>query len=62
MPMNLRSRAVMERLGMVRDVASDFDHPNLPVGHTLRRHLLYRIHREHWMQVADRVIGHPENA
>jgi RimJ/RimL family protein N-acetyltransferase len=40
---NLRSRAVMERLGMRRDPADDFDHPKLPEGHPLRRHVLYRL-------------------
>jgi ribosomal-protein-alanine N-acetyltransferase len=40
---NLRSRAVMERLGMRHDPADDFDHPSLPDGHPLRRHVLYRI-------------------
>jgi RimJ/RimL family protein N-acetyltransferase len=40
---NLRSRAVMERLGMHRDPADDFDHPRLPEGHPLRRHVLYRL-------------------
>lgn len=40
---NVRSRAVMERLGMTRDPADDFDHPVLPVGHELRRHVLYRV-------------------
>ncbi|WP_441248343.1 GNAT family N-acetyltransferase [Kitasatospora sp. McL0602] len=43
---NLRSRAVMERLGMVHDPREDFDHPRLPVGHALRRHVLYRLARE----------------
>ena len=42
-PENLRSRAVMERLGMLRDPAEDFDHPGLPDGHRLRRHVLYRL-------------------
>lgn len=42
---NARSRAVMERLGMVRDPADDFDHPNLPAGHVLRPHVLYRLKR-----------------
>jgi RimJ/RimL family protein N-acetyltransferase len=40
---NRRSRAVMERLGMRRDPAEDFDHPELPAGHPLRRHVLYRL-------------------
>lgn len=41
-PANIRSRAVMERLGMVRDTAGDFDLPSIPVGHPLRRQVLYR--------------------
>jgi RimJ/RimL family protein N-acetyltransferase len=41
---NLRSRRVMENIGMVHDPAADFDHPNLPDGHPLRRHVLYRLH------------------
>ncbi len=40
---NERSRRVMERLGMTRDPADDFDHPLLPPGHPLRRHVLYRL-------------------
>jgi hypothetical protein len=40
---NHRSRAVMERLGMRRDPADDFDYPRLPEGHPLRRHVLYRL-------------------
>ena len=42
-PDNLRSRRVMERIGMVHDPADHFDHPVLPEGHRLRRHVLYRI-------------------
>jgi len=42
---NQRSWRVMQRLGMTRDPAEDFDHPALPEGHTLRRHMLYRIRR-----------------
>jgi RimJ/RimL family protein N-acetyltransferase len=40
---NQRSRAVMERLGMRRDPAQDFDYPSFPEGHPLRRHVLYRL-------------------
>jgi RimJ/RimL family protein N-acetyltransferase len=42
-PTNRRSIAVMERLGMKRDPKEDFDHPKVPEGHPLRRHVLYRI-------------------
>lgn len=42
-PGNARSRGVMERLGMRREPAFDFDHPSLPEGHALRPHLVYRI-------------------
>ena len=42
-PANLRSRRVMEKLGMTHDPADDFDHPGLPLGHSLRRHVLYRL-------------------
>ncbi len=44
-PANVRSRRVMERIGMTHDPRSDFDHPLLPEGHRLRRHVLYRIAR-----------------
>lgn len=44
-PANRRSRAVMERLGMTRDEDGDFDHPAVPVGHPLRRQVLYRLRR-----------------
>lgn len=43
---NRRSRAVMQRLGMTRDPAEDFEHPGLPAGHPLRPHVLYRLRRE----------------
>lgn len=42
-PANARSRRVMESLGMTHDERDDFDHPLLPEGHRLRRHVLYRI-------------------
>jgi RimJ/RimL family protein N-acetyltransferase len=40
---NLRSRSLMERLGMRHDPCEDFDHPMLAVGDGLRRHVLYRL-------------------
>jgi RimJ/RimL family protein N-acetyltransferase len=41
---NLRSRAVMERLGML--YLREFEHPLLPPGDRLRRHVLYDISRD----------------
>ena len=45
--LNERSIRVMQRLGMTRDPADDFDHPNISDG-PLRRHVLYRIERGSW--------------
>jgi RimJ/RimL family protein N-acetyltransferase len=47
---NLRSRRVMDRLGMKRDQAEDFDHPSIDEGHRLRRHVLYRLRRAEWIE------------
>jgi RimJ/RimL family protein N-acetyltransferase len=44
-PANWRSIRVMEQLGMTRSPAEDFDHPRLPAGHRLYRHVLYRLRR-----------------
>ena len=46
-PGNLRSRRVMDRIGMIHNPADDFDHPALP-DHPLGRHALYRLTREEW--------------
>lgn len=40
---NLRSVGVMQKIGMTHAPADDFDHPLLPAGHKLRRHVLYRL-------------------
>jgi RimJ/RimL family protein N-acetyltransferase len=53
-PANLRSRRVMEKLGMTRSESEDFDHPLLPEGHPLRRHVLYRLRSNHGDQHARR--------
>lgn len=45
---NERSWAVMRRIGMRRD--DDFDYPAFPEGHCLRRHCLFRIDAQQWMQ------------
>lgn len=44
--MNARSQRVMQRLGMVRDMAGDFDHPRIEEASPLRRHVLYRVRRK----------------
>ncbi|HEY8302912.1 MAG TPA: GNAT family N-acetyltransferase [Jatrophihabitans sp.] len=46
-PANLPSQRVMQKLGLTRDPADDFDHPNLPDWEH-RRHVLYRIRRDDW--------------
>ena len=50
---NARSRRVMEKIGLRHNPADDFDHPNLPDGHPLRRHVLYRSRREEWLRDSD---------
>ena len=42
-PANLRSIRVMEKIGMERDIDGDFNHPDVPEGHELLKHILYRI-------------------
>jgi RimJ/RimL family protein N-acetyltransferase len=46
--LNTRSQAVMERIGMVHDPEGDFDHPSVPKGSPLRRHVLYRAAASVW--------------
>jgi RimJ/RimL family protein N-acetyltransferase len=52
-PANTRSQAVMRRIGMTRDPRDDFDHPVLPPGHHLRRHVLWRLTADQWRQHPD---------
>ena len=42
-PANIRSRRVMEKIGLT--FSGEFDHPLIPEGHPMRRHVLYRISR-----------------
>lgn len=48
---NVRSRAVMARLGMRK--ADTFEHPAIPVGSALRQHCLYRLSHEDWLAAQD---------
>ncbi|WP_348650559.1 GNAT family N-acetyltransferase [Catellatospora sp. KI3] len=45
---NLRSQAVMARIGMTCDPADGFDHPSVPEGSPLRRHVLWRVTADRW--------------
>jgi RimJ/RimL family protein N-acetyltransferase len=42
---NLRSQAVMQRIGMTAEPWRDFDHPRLAQGHPLREHVLFSARR-----------------
>lgn len=42
-PANIRSRRVMEKIGMKHHPEMDFDHPRLAEGHPLRKHVLYKM-------------------
>jgi RimJ/RimL family protein N-acetyltransferase len=58
---NLRSRRVMEKLGMTHNASDDFDHPRLQEGHALRRHVLYRLERVAW-RTLNRDFGLPDSS
>ncbi len=53
-PTNGPSHSVMERIGMVRDRAADFDHPRVPADSPLKRHILHRISPAQWRKQRDR--------
>jgi len=42
---NVRSQAVMRRIGMRPDPTRDFDHTGLPEDHPLRRHVVFAVGR-----------------
>jgi RimJ/RimL family protein N-acetyltransferase len=54
---NVRSRRLMERLGMRRDAGGDFDHPMIVRGHPLAAHVLYRLRRRDRVSPASRAGG-----
>lgn len=51
-PQNERSWRVMERIGLRRDPAGDFDHPNVDAATYphLVRHVFYRLTRTEWLE------------
>jgi ribosomal-protein-alanine N-acetyltransferase len=56
-PHNLRSRRVMERIGMTHCTTEDFEHPRVPAGHPLCRHVLYRLSRDDWARSGGSAAG-----
>lgn len=48
---NMRSRHVMEKIGMHHDPKDDFDHPKLPKDHRLSKHVLYRLRLGEWQKM-----------
>jgi ribosomal-protein-alanine N-acetyltransferase len=51
-PANLRSQAVMRRIGLTRDPDRDFEHPRMPEGHRLRPHLFFARDHADWTGAA----------
>ena len=54
-PDNLPSRRVMEKIGL--ELVEEFDHPGLPIGDPLRRHVLYAVTCDRWLALAE--SGYP---
>lgn len=50
-PANLRSRHVMEKIGMTHRPELDFDHPRIPEGHPLRAHVLYALKKDSILKI-----------
>jgi RimJ/RimL family protein N-acetyltransferase len=47
-PNNVRSRSIMDRLGMAFSPGDTFDHPRVPEGDPRRRHVVYRLKVDDW--------------
>jgi RimJ/RimL family protein N-acetyltransferase len=54
---NKPSMRVMEKIGMTRNPADDFDHPLITPGHAFCRHVLYRLTAEQWRKERGTVAG-----
>lgn len=51
---NTPSLAIMDRIGMLADPASTFDHPKVPDSHQhLKKHLVYRLSRDQWFEAEE---------
>lgn len=49
---NIKSCSVMKRLNM-QDTGNNFEHPMIPDNHPLREHVLYKITKKQWENIAD---------
>ena len=47
-PKNVRSRRIMDRLGMALSPGDTFDHPRVPEGDPRRRHVVCRLKVDEW--------------
>jgi 3-dehydroquinate dehydratase/shikimate dehydrogenase len=52
---NMRSRAVMERIGMHHDPDGDFDHPKIQESSPVKRQVLYRLKALEWRKQAGKI-------
>lgn len=50
-PLNTRSRRVMEKLGMNHDPKDNFKHPKIPADHPRCLQLLYRLSKDEWLKL-----------
>lgn len=50
---NVKSRRVMEKIGLHHSEKDDFDNPKLAVNNPLRRHVLYRLTQKEYKQKID---------
>jgi RimJ/RimL family protein N-acetyltransferase len=48
---NCRSQRVMEKIGLQHDPVDDFAHPNLADDSPLKKHVLYRLHRDDFAKI-----------
>ena len=51
---NIKSRRVMEKIGLHHTETDDFDHPKLDEKSSLRRHVLYRLTRDDYLSNTDK--------
>ena len=53
-PANVRSLRVMEKIGLKRDLNSDFTHPKLAADHKLSHHVLYKLSADEYIGISNK--------